>query len=459
MITYLFTGMFLLLIGYFICFQVFRGEEVINNAYNPRLDLYAEHVIRGDIVSADGEVLATTSVSEDGTQTRVYPYGRMFAHVVGYTCSGKSGIESDANFQMLRSHSFFLTQIINNIRDEKNQGDTVVTTLDYDVQEAAYNALGDYDGAVIVLEVSTGKVLAMVSKPDYDPNTLEENWDSIVSDEDSSALVNRATQGLYPPGSTFKIVTALEYLMENGVDSDFSIDCSGSTEVSSTTIHCYGNTAHGSEDLAAAFAKSCNVAFSTIGLELDLNSFSDLCEDLLFNKTLPTAFTAGKSSFTLDSDSDTSLIMQTSIGQGETLVTPIHMAMIAAAICNDGVLMEPYVIDSIENDGGVTVDEYSPAKYGTLIPEEYAQALQELMENVVSSGTASALSGQSYSAAGKTGSAQYSSSDDSHAWFVGYASKDGYEDIAIAVVVEDGGSGSSAAVPIAKKVFDVYFNQ
>ena len=458
-ITYVFTGLFLLLMGYFIYFQVFRSEDVINNAYNPRLDLYEDLVVRGDIESADGETLATTTVSEDGTETRVYPYGSMFAHVVGYTGNGNYGIEQDANFEMLRSHSFFLKQILNDLRDEKNQGDTVVTTLDCDVQEAAYNALGDYDGAVVVLEVSTGKVIAMVSKPDFDPNTIESEWDSITSDEDSSVLLNRATQGLYPPGSTFKIVTALEYLRENGTDSDISFDCSGSIEVDGSTIHCYGSTAHGSEDLASAFANSCNSAFATIGLDLNLKKYSSLCEDLLFNQTLPTSFTTETSSFTLTEDSGTGLIMQTAIGQGETLVTPIHMAMIAAAICNDGVLMEPYVIDHIENDGGVTVDEYSSTKYGSLMTEEEAEALQTLMEGVVSGGTASALSGQSYSAAGKTGSAEYSSSSDSHAWFVGYGSKDGYEDIAIAVVVEDGGSGSSTAVPIAKQVFDVYFNQ
>ena len=457
-ITYLFLAIFLILIAYFIYFQVFRSEEVINSPYNARADLYAEHVVRGDIVSSDGEVLAETVVGSDGTESRNYPYGDMFAHAVGYVNNGKSGIESQANFRLLRSHSFFLVQIMNDIRDEKNQGDTVVSTLDYRIQKAAYDALGNQDGAVVVLEPSTGKILAMVSKPDFDPNTLEEQWDSIVSDEDSSVLLNRATQGLYPPGSTFKIVTALEYIRENGVNNNFTFDCEGSVEADGQVIHCYNNSVHGQEDFKTAFAKSCNSAFATIGLDLNLKKYASLADDMLFNKNLPTSLTTNKSRFSLGTDASTGEIMQTAIGQGKTLVTPLHMAMIAGAVDNGGVVMKPYIIDRIENDGGIAIRNYKPSEYGSIISEKEAGILQELMEGVVSEGTASALSGQSYDAAGKTGSAEYDEQGHSHGWFVGYGSKDSYEDIAIAVIVEKGGSGSSSAVPVAKKVFDTYFN-
>ena len=210
-ITYLFVGMFILMMGYFVYFQVFRSEDFINSPYNTRQDTFAEHVIRGEIRSADGKTLAQTVVGEDGSETRQYPYGRMFAHAVGYDSNGKSGIESFGNFSLLRSHAFFLEQVYHGIQNQKNQGDNVVATLNYDLQETAYQALGDYRGAVIVLEPATGKILAMVSKPDFDPNTIAAEWDNIISDTDSdnSVLVNRTTQGLYPPGSTFKILTTL----------------------------------------------------------------------------------------------------------------------------------------------------------------------------------------------------------------------------------------------------------
>ncbi|MCU6761297.1 penicillin-binding transpeptidase domain-containing protein [Brotonthovivens ammoniilytica] len=458
-ITYLFLAIFLILIGYFIYFQVFKSEDVISSPYNSRANLYAEHVIRGDILSSDGKVLAETVTNSKGEQTRSYPYENMFAHVVGYVNNGKSGLESQMNFKLLRSHSFFLVQLMNELRDEKNQGDSVVSTLDYRVQKAAYDALGNQDGAVVVLEPKTGKILAMVSKPDFNPNTLAKNWDSIVADEDSSILLNRATQGLYPPGSTFKIVTVLEYIRENGVNNKFHFDCDGSVEVNGEVIHCYNNSVHGEEDLKKAFAKSCNSAFSTIGLDLNLKKYAELCSDMLFNQDLPVSFEANNSRFSLGTDASTGKIMQTAIGQGDTLVTPLHMAMIAAAIDNDGTVMKPYLVDHIENDGGVNIKSYKPSEAGAMISKEEAGILQELMEEVVNSGTASKLSGQSYSAAGKTGSAEFGTvKGHSHAWFVGYGSKDSYNDIAIAVIVEDGGSGSGTAVPIAKKVFDKYFN-
>ncbi len=452
-------GLFCLLIGYLAYFQIVKSDTVINSSYNSRQDLYAERVVRGDILSADGEILATTDVAEDGTETRSYPYGRMFAHAVGYSNNGKGGVESSCNFNLLRSHTFFLKQIVNDLKDEKNMGDSVVTTLDYDVQEAAYNALGDNDGAVVVLEASTGKVLAMVSKPDYDPNTLEDNWDSIVNDDSSSVLLNRATSGSYPPGSVFKIFKTLEYVHENLNYNSYSFECEGELSVDGSEIHCYHSSVHGTEDLITSFANSCNTSYANIGLTLNINSFNSLLDSMLFNTTLPGTLSGTASSFSLTSSDSTAKIMQTAIGQGDTTVTPLHMAMIAAAVNQDGVAYTPYIVDHIENENGTLVRQYSSSEYGLLMSESDASLLQEYMSAVVSYGTATALSGQSYSAAGKTGSAEYDSAGNSHGWFVGYGSKDGYSDIAIAVIVEDGGSGSSSAVPVAKAVFDVYFNQ
>lgn len=446
------------MIVYLAVFQVFKSESVISNSRNPRLDLYEERVIRGDILSSDGVVLAESTVNEDGSQSRSYPCGRMFAHAVGYVNNGKGGLESDYNFSLLRSHSFFLTQLMNDLTDQKSQGDSVVTTLNYEVQEAAYNALGSSDGAVVVLEPASGKVLAMVSKPDYDPNTLAENWDSIVNDDSSTVLLNRATSGLYPPGSTFKIFTALEYIHENPDYENYSFDCEGELTVDGNQIHCYHNAVHGQQNLIQSFANSCNTSFANIGLTLDISRFTDLLETMMFNKSLPGSLSGTVSRFTLTEDDGTGLIMQTAFGQGNTLVSPLHMALVAAAVDNDGVVMTPYLVDHVQNDSGRNVRRYRSSEYGRIMSEEDAAIMQEFMGDVVAEGTATALSGQSYSAAGKTGSAEYDSEGNSHGWFVGYASKDGYNDIAVAVIVEDGGSGSSSAVPVAKAIFDTYFN-
>lgn len=460
-ITYLFVGAFILMMGYFTYFQMFRSEDFINSPYNTRQNTFAEHVIRGEIRSADEKVLAQTIVGEDGSETRYYPYGSMFAHAVGFDSNGKSGIESFGNFSLLRSHAFFLEQVLNGIRNQKNPGDNVVTTLNYSIQEIAYQALGENRGAIVVLEPSTGKILAMVSKPDFDPNSIGAEWDSIISNTDSenSILVNRVTQGLYPPGSTFKILTTLEYIREHPNYQEYSYECTGSISMENTEIHCYNNAVHGSEDLAHSFAKSCNTSYANIGLELDKGKFASLCNGLLFHKDLPVSYPFKQSSFVLDQKSNTDQVTQMAIGQGETLVTPMHMAMITAAIANQGTLMKPYVVDHTENYQGVTVKEYKPSTYASLISAEEAGKLQELMSLVVSEGTGSKLSGQSYQAAGKTGSAEFSSNkSESHAWFTGYASTEEKGTIAVTVIVENGGAGSTTAVPIAKQVFDTYFS-
>lgn len=224
-------------------------------------------------------------------------------------------------------------------------------------------------------------------------------------------------------------------------------------------IHCYHKAVHGKETLKDSFANSCNTSFSNIGLSLDISGFRNLCEDMLFNKKLPGSLAGSKSSFTLTADADKGKIMQTAIGQGDTLVSPLHMVFVAGAIANQGIAMEPYVVDHVENDGGVHVKNYKGKEYGELLSASDAALLQDYMRGVVENGTGKKLNGQSYTAYGKTGSAEYNSAGDSHGWFVGYGSKEGYKDIAIAVVVEDGGSGSQSAVPVTKQIFDVYFNK
>ena len=459
-IMYLFLGLFLAMMVYFVYIQVYKSEAFINSPYNSLQDLFSEHVVRGDILSADGEVLATTKVNDDGTEHRDYPYGRMFSHAVGYAVNGKAGLENQENFSMLRSHEFILTRVADDLAGGKSQGDNVVTTLDTQIQKIAYEALGNYDGAVIVMEPRTGKILAMVSKPDYDPNTVKTDWDSLTA-EGSTALYNRATQGKYAPGSVFKIFTTLEFYRENPESyNTYQYDCNGAFTVDGQTIHCAGNKQHGEETLQTSFANSCNSSFASLSLSLDRSKFQNTCDSLLFNQNLPIAFESSKSSFSLNGKDSKAMVMETGIGQGKTLVSPLHMLLIVSAIDNDGVLMTPYLVDHIQNVSGVEVSANKPKEYAALMTEKEAQFLQEYMRSVVTDGTGGKLAGQSYEAAGKTGTAQVSdSTDQTNAWFVGYAAKEGYEDIAVAVIVENSGAGSTYAVPIAKKIFDVYFNR
>ena len=463
-LTYAVVLVFVLLFGYSAHFLLFQREQVINNSYNARLDRFAQKVVRGRIFAADGTVLAETALQEDGTETRVYPFGEVYAHAVGYSVRGKTGLESLANFYLLSSHVSPLERLAADLSGTKTQGDDVYTTLDPGLQQAAYDALGDRRGAIVALEPSTGKVLAMVSRPGFDPNTLNEDWERIVTEESGQArLLNRASQGMYPPGSVFKMVMLLEYMREYPEDYEaFHFDCSGVYQVSdggeTYSIQCYHQTAHGQQNLKEAFANSCNGAFASLGLMLDPAGIRQTAQELLFNQELPLSIAYEKSRFALEEGADVWEVLQTSIGQGRTQASPMHIAMITAAAANGGVLMEPYLIQKTESAAGETIREFSPREYGALMTEEEAQALTEMMRAVVESGTGSALQNDRYTAAGKTGSAEYETGKETHAWFTGFAPAEDPQ-IVVTVIVEEGGSGGRTAGPAARAVMDAWFSE
>lgn len=457
-LTYIFVAVFIAMMGYTVYYQATQSSEVINSSYNKRQNIFEDKIVRGKILSKDREVLAETQVSSDGTENRYYPYENIFSHVVGYSSKGKAGIEANANFTLLRSNAFLLERVKNTLKGEKNIGDNVITTLDVDLQKTAYQALGDYRGAVIVTEPETGKILAMVSKPDFNPNTIETNWESLIADSSGeSRLLNRGTHGVYPPGSTFKIITTLAYIRQYNDVASYQYDCTGSITRDDITINCYHNSIHGTIDLKTSFAKSCNSSFTNMGLLLDKGEFRETCDDLLFDQKMKLPFSYKQSSVGISKDSDTDEVMQTAIGQGKTQMTPLHMALLTAGIANNGVVMKPYLIDSVENYEGSLVKEYSPKKLSTIMSESEAGTLQELMRAAVTEGTASKLSTDLYTAYGKTGSAEYNDEKGaSHSWFTGYATANG-KTITATIIVEGAGSGSEYAVPIAGKLFYEFF--
>lgn len=462
-VTYAFVVLFLALMCYIVYFNIVRAKTIVNSPYNQRQDAFADRIIRGTITDRAGNVLAETQVTEDGTEVRNYPYGPAFAHVVGYSNShtGKSGLESVENFELLTSNSFFLEKIANDFKGQKNMGDTVVTTLDANLQQAAYNALGDNKGGIVVMEASTGKILAMVSGPTFDPNTIEESWDYLNADDSESPLLNRTTQGAYAPGSTFKVITALEFMRQYSDYESYTYECSGQIEKDGTTIPCFNGNIHGHEDLRASLANSCNASFANIGLMLDKTAYRQTLESLLFNKKLPCVFDYSKSLFQITKDSGTAEMMMTAMGQGKTMTSPYHMALITSAIANGGVLMEPYLVEKVTNHRGSQIRKNVPRSYKKLMSVEESSRLKSYMNSVIDEGiTATALQGLSYSVAGKTGTAEYSLTDEnkSHSWFIGFTNVDNPE-LVISVVIEgNDGDLTTNAVPIARQVLDAYYN-
>ncbi|WP_026652187.1 peptidoglycan D,D-transpeptidase FtsI family protein [Butyrivibrio proteoclasticus] len=450
--------LFAAMLFYIARYSYVNRQTLMNNNYNKRQQILLAQNSRGKILSRNGDVLAYTEEGSDGKDKRVYPYGKEFAHVVGYASNGKAGIEASANYYLINSGAELATKVKFDAEGHKYPGDTVTTTLDVTLQEVAYNALSARKGAIIVSNPKTGEILAMVSKPDFDPNYIAQEWDKMLADDSGDAqLLNRATQGLYPPGSTFKIITALAYLRDNNNDySGYKYSCNGKFKDGEDVISCYHGENHGGVDFITSFAKSCNTSFANIGLSVSQKTFNQTLEELMFNSELPLSIAYTKSSATYDQDTPRGEIMQLSIGQGTTGMSPIHLNMITCAIANGGVLMKPYLVQSVTTEDKKTVASFEPETYKRLMTKEETDILTSMMVAVVEKGTASKLKGLSYTAAGKTGSAEFNSNSDSHAWFTGFAPADDPE-ICVTIIVENAGSGGSYAVPIAKRIFDAYF--
>ncbi len=458
-ITYVFLALFIAMLVYLGYYTQVTSKTVINSTYNKRQALLESRYIRGDILSREGNVLATTKSDNDGGYYRLYPYRNTFAHIVGYSTHGVLGIEAMENYTLLSCDGNIVRRISNDLAGRKNHGDNVCTTLNTAMQEAAYDAMDDRRGAVVAMDVKTGEILCVLSKPDFDPNDIMGHWDTFNNDTDNSPLLNRAFLGSYPPGSTFKIVTALEYLKEHGGNSsDYGFECTGSFEYKGSVINCYNEQVHGWLNFDDSFAKSCNSSFANISSQLDRESFAATIDSLMFNGPLPLPFKYSMAYSDISADSSTDDLLQTGIGQGRTLISPIHMLLITSAIANDGVLMRPYIISRIENADGGVIMRTKNREYGRLIDQKYTDGLKKMMREVVVNGTARRVfDTDGYMISGKTGSAEYSSDKSlSHAWFTGFAGEEEPE-IAVTVIVEGGGSGGAVAAPIAKRVFDAYF--
>lgn len=456
--TLIFVITFIAMAGYLIYFNLTQAESIINNSYNKRQGVLSRRTIRGSILSDDKTKLAVTNVDDDGNETRYYPYSGLFSHTIGYLNNGGYGLESLYGYYMLHSNQNFFEQIGNDLSGNRNTGDNVVTTLNVGLQKACYDALGSNRGAVIVMEPSTGKILAMVSKPDFDPNTLAANWSQITGEGSDSVLVNRATQGLYPPGSTFKLITMLEYLREHKNDyGQYHYICDGTYELGNNTINCVRTTAHGDVDLFSSLAVSCNCSFINIGLSLDLDRYKKTAEKMLFNKELPTNLEYNKSRFVLNVESSEWDIAQTSFGQGKTVITPFHLALITCTIANNGTLMEPYLVSSVESTNGMTVKKFKEEKYDTLITEKEASLLKKGMEQVVKDSFSWLFGGVEYTLAAKSGSAQYGTEGYEHSLYASFSPADNPE-IAVVAVVEGGPQRNTTAAEVTKQIYDYYYS-
>jgi peptidoglycan glycosyltransferase len=427
--------------------QVIAAHGIAQSGYDPRLTLLSPY--RGAILARDGTVLAGSNM-----HGRFYPFGRELAQTLGYASPryGASGLEGTFDRDLSASTASNdpvsqLRAVFGNKRQPR--GATIVTTIDPVVQDTLYAALSAYPRAAgAVIDPRNGDILALASVPSFDPETLDRDFATLRTDE-NSALLNRAIDGLYPPGSTFKIFTAASALQDGAVASDATFQDPGFYQVDNFIVHDNEGEATGSRDLVGAFALSSNVDFAQIALRLGADRWFDNAEKWGLGKPLGLELPAQTDRLPARASVTPSILAQLGFGQADLLVTPLRMALIASTIASGGSEPQPRLVRAIREPNG---SQRSTTHAAPLHPisEQTAGVLRTMMRATVEWGTGTAAALPSVAVAGKTGTAT-NPAGKSHAWFVAFAPAEAPR-VALAIIVENAGYGGTYAAPIARRV-------
>lgn len=440
--------LFISLIVYLTYFQFVQADNIKQNAYNKRLWLNEEKVKRGSIKDINDTVLAYSEKNEEGSYKRIYNYGSLYSHIIGYSyrAYGKVGLELEYNNILLDISDNLSINEIKNLVNPSEEGNDLKLTIDHEIQEYTRKAMEGKKGAVVAMNPKTGEIYSMVSLPDFNISTLNENWNEIIENENSPFL-NRVTSGIYPPGSSFKIVPATALVEDASIDENYT--CTGTATIDGYTLKDYSDKGHGEIDLKKALAKSCNTYFAEKGVELGKDKLMEISEKFMINKKidfdLPT-----KTSLLPDKMGKTD-VAATSIGQGKLQITPLNLALISSTIANDGKMMKPILVKNIISPRGNIIKTYHEETLSNVTSQRVAEEVKDMMVEVVNNGTGTNAQLKDYQVAGKTGTAE-NASNKSHAWFTGFAPADNPK-VAIAVILEEEGkTGGSAAAPIARDI-------
>lgn len=457
--------------------QFVRAETLNSDGRNART-LYAEYgQDRGPILVAGEQVALSEPVDDEYGFLRRYPAAEMYAHSTGYysVVFGPTAMEAAANDVLNgTADRLFYRRLGDLLTGEQPQGASVELTLDPQVQQAAWDALGDQRGAVVALDPDTGEVLAMVSKPSYDPNVLASHDRSAVAEAREALLAdpgrpldNRAIASRqYPPGSVFKLVTAAAALSSGEYDEDSVLPGPAELELplTSVTLPNLGGQPCGPDNEVSftdAMRISCNTAFGALGLELGAETLREQAQAFGFGEELRIPLRVEPS--TVPADMNAPQTAQAAIGQFDVRVTPLQIAMVSAGIANSGAVMEPNLVRAVRGADLDVIDEPQPQQLAEAVSPEVAAQLTRMMVEVVADGTGQAAQIDGVTVAGKSGTAQHAEDRPPHAWFTAFAPAQDPQ-VAVAVVVEEGGeagdeaSGGRTAAPIARAVIQAVLN-
>jgi penicillin-binding protein A len=447
-----FVGLLAVLLVYLAAVQVVWGPEIAEAPQNPRLTLAAQQIHWGRILDRHLAVLAD-SAEVDGRQVRRYADGTLFAHLLGYRSQryGLAGIELQDDPALLGLPVRDPWRALQQAFGQAGRGNDLVLTVDTAVQQAASQALGDRRGAVVALDPRTGAVLALVSHPSFDPAMIEARWPAVAHDP-SAPLLDRATQGEYPPGSAFKPIVLAAALARGRVTQQTEFDCPGSITVAGTTITDFNGESHGRVTLAQAFALSCNVTFVRVGLLAGAQAVLGTARAFGLGSSPQFDLPAAPGHLPDPRTLSVRGLAQISFGQGPLLVTPLQMALVAAAIGNHGIMMRPFLLSEVREPEGRILAAYAQRGSREVLPAWLAALVARDMTGVVDGGTGTAAQIEGIQVAGKTGTAE-NPHGATHAWFIAFAPA-ARPSVAVAVLLENAGVGGEIAAPVARQVLD-----
>jgi penicillin-binding protein A len=458
---YLFTLGFVTLVAVLAYWQVYAKEPLANDPANSLQSRRVQEVPRGLILAGDGETeLARSKQEDNGTYSRVYPEGSLYAGVTGYwsTRYGASGLEIGENSNLSGAgEPETLDELINQVSGGPQAGNDVELTLDPELQRIAYDQLAQSStgsGAVVALNPKNGEILTLASYPSFDPNNIDDNFEELVEDP-SFPLVNRATQGLYPPGSTFKVITAAAAL-EAGVKPSDRYRDTGIYETPGYSVYNYRARVYGQQDFQGALTYSINTIFARIANEsVGAQNLARTAEDFGFGdvyKDFPLPISPSVLGPPPE-QWDQGNIAQISFGQQTVQSNVFEMGLVAGAIANGGTMMEPRLVREVRSPDGAVLDRPTSRVHSRAMDGESAQTLNDMMQRAITDyETGAEIPG--VKVAGKTGTAE-APNDELHSWFISFAPADDPE-IAIAVLVENGQEGYKSALPIARRLMEAH---
>ena len=472
-ITRLYLGvlvLFALLVAFTSNWAVFDADELEANSANKRPLLEQQQIARGDIRSSDGELIAISQQRGKGESKRFireYPQAALFGNPVGYDFidEGRNGVELSKNDILVGEENEFAT-ILEQLSGEVERGSDLTVTLDASAQQVALDQLGGRPGAVVAIEPSTGAVRVMASAPGYDPNEIPTKLSEFNQQEDAP-LLNRSTQSTYPPGSTFKVVTAAAALDSGKFTPETTLDASSPQDFSGVPLANSGDAQYGVIPMTEALTNSVNTYWAQVGEEIGSETLIEYMRRFGFESDpdldYPDTQMTASGIFEFDNKGESQLvdegfdIARVAIGQGgeegQIRATPLQMAQVAATVANDGVLMKPTFTQEVKDPDGRVSEELDPEEQSEVMSTESADQLAAMMTDVAEEGTASSLSLGGTPFAGKTGTAEIDLEGLNQVWFIGFAPVDDPQ-IAVAATVErcTGCFGGDTAGPIAMAV-------